>query len=81
MLARYHDHNRDVLDYFKDRPGDLLVMDMSKGAGWPELCGFLSKNGLIKDFTPIPSIPYPHANKDRPPKYWQSRDQLHAGDL
>jgi len=71
MLARYHDHNRDVMEYFKDRPHDLLVMNMSKGAGWPELCGFLGK--------PIPSIPYPHANKDRP--LHQSQAWIHAGDL
>ena len=60
MLARYHQHNREVLAYFKDRPDDLLVMEMSQGAGWPELCGFLGK--------PIPSIPYPHSHKDQPPK-------------
>jgi Sulfotransferase domain/N-terminal domain of galactosyltransferase len=59
MLARYRKHNEDVLDYFKNRPGSLLTMDMDfgwpyrndGGAGWPELCGFLEK--------PIPREPYP----------------------
>jgi Sulfotransferase domain/N-terminal domain of galactosyltransferase len=59
MLARYRRHNAEVLDYFRDRPADLLVMDMDfgwpyrndGGAGWPELCGFLEK--------PVPAGPYP----------------------
>ena len=55
MRARYRKHNAEVLEYFKDRPGDLLVMNMSEGAGWYELCGFLRK--------PIPAKPYPRANK------------------
>jgi hypothetical protein len=43
FLERYRRHNREVLEYFKDRPQDLLVMDMNKGAGWWELCGFLRR--------------------------------------
>lgn len=73
MLARYHKHNHDVMEYFcRHKQDDFLVMNMSRGAGWEDLCNFLGK--------PIPSIPYPHAHKDQP-KYWQSRDQLHSGDL
>lgn len=54
MRERYRRHNAEVLAYFKDRPRDLLVMDMSRGAGWHELCGFLRK--------PIPDGAYPRAN-------------------
>ena len=72
MLARYHKHNDDVLDYFKNRPDDLLRMPMSEGAGWKELCDFLGK--------PIPTVDYPHAHKDTP-KYWNARHTLHAGDF
>lgn len=50
FLARYHKHNYDVVNYFKNRPNDLLVMDMEK-AGWPELCKFLGNQ--------IPDQPYP----------------------
>jgi hypothetical protein len=53
FVARYRRHNAEVREYFKDRPGDLLVMDMEKGAGWLELCGFLRM--------PIPDAPYPMA--------------------
>jgi hypothetical protein len=51
FLNRYRKHNADVLEHFKDRPSDLLVMDMDAGAGWKELCGFLN--------LPTPSVPYP----------------------
>jgi hypothetical protein len=51
MLERYRRHNAEVLEYFKSRPRDLLVMNMSMGAGWHELCGFLRKK--------LPVAPYP----------------------
>lgn len=55
MRERFRKHNSDVLAYFRDRPKDLLVMNMSKGAGWYELCGFLRK--------PIPRVRYPRENR------------------
>jgi len=62
MLARYRSHNAAVLDYFKGRRDDLLVMDMDfgwpnqndAGAGWWELCSFLG------DRIPL-GVPYPRA--------------------
>lgn len=51
---RYSAHNREVLDHFADRPDDLLVMDVTKGDGWHELCPFLGH--------PIPRVPFPHSN-------------------
>ena len=53
FLARYRRHNAEVTEYFKDRPNDLLVMDMDAGAGWTEICPFLGK--------PVPTVPYPRA--------------------
>jgi sulfotransferase family protein/glycosyl transferase family 7 (putative galactosyltransferase) len=53
MLERYRRHNAEVKEYFKSRPRDLLVMNMSGGAGWYEICGFLRRA--------IPSAPYPKA--------------------
>lgn len=53
FLDRYRCHNAEVLDYFKNRPGDLLVMDMSKNAGWEDLCPFIGK--------PVPRIAYPRS--------------------
>ncbi len=54
-IARYERHNREVLGYFADRPEDLLVFDLAKGAGWDKLCPFLGCE--------IPDEPFPHANK------------------
>jgi hypothetical protein len=53
FLERYRRHNAEVKEYFKDRPDDLLVMDMDRGAGWGWLCGFLR--------VPVPKVPYPVA--------------------
>jgi hypothetical protein len=54
-LEFYERHKREVLDYFRDRPQDLLVLCWEDGAGWPELCAFLGR--------PAPSVPLPHANR------------------
>jgi hypothetical protein len=54
-LKRFKDHNADVLSYFKSRPRDLLVMELSRGDGWNELCPFLGAD--------IPDIPFPHVNR------------------
>jgi hypothetical protein len=54
-VQRYERHNREVLEYFKDRPDDLLTFDMPKGDGWEQLCPFLGAE--------IPNKPFPHANK------------------
>lgn len=51
MLARYRAHNYEVMEYFKDRPQDLLVLDMEKRQDWKNICGFLGE--------PIPNVPYP----------------------
>ena len=51
----YTKHIAGVIDYFKNRPDDLLVIDFTKGEGWAELCSFLGKE--------IPDLPFPHYNK------------------
>lgn len=56
-LQKYEKHNRQVVEYFKDKPSQLLVMDIIEGDGWKELCNFLNK--------PIPDKPFPHKNIGR----------------
>jgi hypothetical protein len=46
-----------VRRHFKDRPGDLLVLDVAGGDGWEALCTFLGK--------PVPEVPFPKANVTR----------------
>ena len=53
FLARYRRHNAEVKEYFRNRPDDLLEMQMTKGAGWRELCPFVER--------PIPNESYPRA--------------------
>lgn len=57
FLNRYRAHNAEVLEYFKERPNDLLVMDMDQGAGWADLCSFFK--------TPVPLGPYPRIESTR----------------
>lgn len=54
-IQRYEAHNQEVIDYFADRPNDLLVMDLSKGDGWDKLCPFLGCATQQGEF--------PHANR------------------
>lgn len=55
LLDVYDDHVRRVTHYFRDRPQDLLVMNICEGDGWEALCPFLGKAA--------PPIPFPWANR------------------
>ena len=52
---RYERHNREVLEYFKDRADDLLVVCWENGDGWDKLCSFLNKQ--------CPDEALPHLNR------------------
>lgn len=54
FLAGYERFVSSVLEYFKNRPQDLLVINVVAGEGWEKLCPFLGK--------PVPEIPFPKAN-------------------
>lgn len=55
FLSRYESHNQEILEYFKDRPDDLLVIDMTNGFEWSNLCEFLGHE--------IPEEEIPHKMK------------------
>ncbi len=57
-----------VLDYFRDRPRDLLVMDIAAGDGWDKLCPFLGRA--------VPDVPFPKANVTQ--IRWMNIDDLVA---
>lgn len=79
--ARFRDafqhHHAQVLEYFADRPDDLLVVDIAAGGGWAELCDFLG--------TDCPDQPFPHANVAsttwREFTRWKRREESFRGDL
>ncbi len=55
FIETWHRHHEEVRNYFKDRPHDLLEMDITAGEGWEKLCPFLD--------LPIPDQPFRNANK------------------
>lgn len=48
----YDQHVRDVMAYFKDRPGDLLVINICSGEGFEKLAPFFGR--------PAPAEAFPH---------------------
>ena len=55
LAAReYEKYNLEVIDYFKSRPDDLLVVCWEHGDAWEEICKFLGKE--------IPQQDFPHLN-------------------
>jgi len=55
FIDAYHRHHEDIRRYFKNRPNDLLEMDIISGDGWEKLCAFLE--------LPVPKVPFPFCNK------------------
>lgn len=49
----YSSHNQRVIDYFKEEPGRLLVMNLSKKEDFPRLCNFI---GITSEYTEFPRI-------------------------
>jgi len=55
LLAAFGRHEKHVFEYFRDRPDDLLVVDIVGGqCDWETLCKFLDK--------PVPDAPFPASN-------------------
>ena len=50
MIKKYNHHYEDVVNYFKNRKKDLLIMNIIDGDGWNELCTFLGKEVLKRPF-------------------------------
>jgi len=50
----YDKHLRDVRDYFRNHPDQLLEFHIDAGDGWGKLCSFLDQ--------PIPTSPFPARN-------------------
>lgn len=55
MSYVYDLHYRNVLEYFKDRPESLLIIDVCDGEGWEKLCPFFN--------LPILEEPFPWMKK------------------
>jgi hypothetical protein len=58
----YETHVRNVSEFFEDRPDDLLIMDITAGDGWSELCPFLGRS--------VPASAFPHRNSEQDMRRW-----------
>jgi hypothetical protein len=50
LINHYEKHNNDVKTYFKDRPNDLLVINVSEIGAYQKLCSFIGISSENKDF-------------------------------
>jgi 3'-phosphoadenosine 5'-phosphosulfate (PAPS) 3'-phosphatase len=57
-----------VMEYFRNRPQDLLVLNVAAGEGWEKLCPFVGR--------PVPDMPFPKANVTQ--IRWMNIDDLVA---
>lgn len=53
-VADYEEHHSAVMDYFKDRPDDLLIFNVTAGDSYAKLCPFLG--------VPVVEESFPHMN-------------------
>jgi len=56
FINRIKKHEEEVKEYFKNRPDDLLIINVCEGEGWEKIAPFLGEEK-------IPDINFPHANK------------------
>jgi len=79
-FQRSHErHIEAVREYFKDRPEDLLILDVCGGSGWKPLCQFLDK--------PVPRGAFPRVNvgvdkflkRQVRRRFWRMVAALHFG--
>lgn len=50
MIGHYEKHNREVLEYFKDRPDDLLVINLSNPDDYERFVNFIGVESPYSEF-------------------------------
>ncbi|MEO1238231.1 MAG: sulfotransferase [Pseudomonadota bacterium] len=50
LIRKYETHNRDVMDYFADRPDDLLVLNVAEPGAMQKLAAFLGEETTRTEF-------------------------------
>lgn len=50
LIENYLNHNMEVLDYFKDRPNDLLVINLSEEGSYQKFIEFIDVKSSKKSF-------------------------------
>ena len=65
FMTVYKKHDDRVKAYFKDRPSDLLTIDICNGEGWDKLIPFVGEENIpAKNFS-YDGKAFPHINKGR----------------
>ncbi|MBT6687195.1 MAG: hypothetical protein HOB05_12785 [Bacteroidetes bacterium] len=54
FIQKFESHNREVIEYFKERPDDLLIVDVSEKSALQKISTFLGKSSSYLEM--------PHAN-------------------
>ncbi|QUE32379.1 hypothetical protein IMS64_07105 [Francisella philomiragia] len=52
MIRHYDRHNQYIIDYFKDRPDDLLVINLSEKGSYQKFCEFIGSECSADDTFP-----------------------------
>lgn len=55
MINAYNEYNNEVIEYFRERPGDLLIINVSQGGEYKRFCNFLGVHS--------PNTSFPWENK------------------
>ncbi len=50
MISHYNCYNQSVIDYFKDRPGDLLVINLAEKGAYRRFVDFVGVQSPYSDF-------------------------------
>lgn len=57
LVSVYSKHNKEVIEYFKDRPDDLLVMNLKDKDSYQKFCKFVEERPRLETF--------PHLNRTK----------------
>ena len=55
-IKYYEDYNASVIEFFKNKPNKLLIMNIPKGNGWKKLCTCLELDEPLEPFPHISEI-------------------------
>jgi len=50
MIEHYNRHNQSVIDYFKDRSCDLLIINLAEKTAYQQFVNFIGMQSLFTDF-------------------------------
>lgn len=50
LIEYYENHNKDVINYFSDKPGKLLIINLSEEKSYKNFCNFLAVNPKYEHF-------------------------------